>query len=101
MSIIEQWAHIALEWLGFGTLVGLLAKAIMPGKGKVGALTTLMMGIGGTLVGLAVLSYFWKGQEISPLSFSGFGAALLGAFILLFFHRLMQRSIGKDNNEPK
>ena len=51
-------------------MVGLLvSNAIMPGKGKVGAPTTLMMGIYGTLVGLAVLSYFSEGLVISPLTF--------------------------------
>ncbi len=31
MNAIEQALHEFLMWVGFGTLVGLLAKAIMPG----------------------------------------------------------------------
>lgn len=28
----QQWANDVLVWIGFGTLVGLLAKTIMPGR---------------------------------------------------------------------
>ena len=31
LKIIEQSAHEVLEWIGFGTIVGLAAKALMPG----------------------------------------------------------------------
>ena len=37
MQQITEWAKIILEWVGFGTLTGLLAKAIMPGKDPGGA----------------------------------------------------------------
>ena len=50
MQQITDWAKIVLEWVGFGTLTGLLAKAIMPGKDPGGAVATLAMGIGGILV---------------------------------------------------
>ncbi|HEY4760243.1 MAG TPA: hypothetical protein VIH42_06665 [Thermoguttaceae bacterium] len=45
---VQQWANTVLVWVGFGTLVGLLAKAIMPGRDPGGAVATLLMGIGGT-----------------------------------------------------
>ena len=28
---LQQWANDILVWIGYGTVVGLLAKAIMPG----------------------------------------------------------------------
>ena len=39
----EFWANILLTWVGFGTLVGLLAKAIMPGRDPGGSIATLAM----------------------------------------------------------
>ena len=30
--LVHQWANDVLVWIGFGTVVGLLAKAIMPGR---------------------------------------------------------------------
>ena len=38
------WVNDILVWIGFGILVGLLAKAIMPGRDPGGAVTTLLMG---------------------------------------------------------
>src|SRR5258708_13315044 len=47
-----------LVWIGFGTVIGLLAKGIMPGRDPGGAIATVLMGIGGTVMGCGVLRYF-------------------------------------------
>jgi uncharacterized membrane protein YeaQ/YmgE (transglycosylase-associated protein family) len=86
---VQQWANTLLIWVGFGTLVGLLAKAVMPGRDPGGALVTLAMGIGGTVIGCGTLAYFYQGQRITPISLVGFIVATGGAFILLFFYRLL------------
>lgn len=90
---IQEVLHDFLEWIGFGTLAGLLAKAIMPGRDPGGAIATLMMGIGGTVVGLGVLTYFFDGQRVTPISITGFLVATAGAFIILFFYRLLSGRI--------
>jgi len=84
-----DWAHTFLIWVGFGTCAGMLAKAIMPGRDPGGPIATLMMGIGGTCIGLGALTYFSGGQRITPISALGFVAASGGAAVLLFFHRLL------------
>jgi len=85
----QQWANDVLVWIGFGTLVGLLAKAIMPGRDPGGAVATLAMGIGGTVIGCGTLSYFYEGQRVTPISPMGLVVATAGAFIILFFYRLL------------
>jgi uncharacterized membrane protein YeaQ/YmgE (transglycosylase-associated protein family) len=45
--VLQDAAHEVLMWVGFGTLVGLAAKAIMPGRDPGGALGTMLMGIVG------------------------------------------------------
>jgi uncharacterized membrane protein YeaQ/YmgE (transglycosylase-associated protein family) len=92
LDLVQQWTNTVLIWIGFGTVVGLIAKALMPGRDQSGALVTLLMGIGGTVVGLGTLAYFWEGHRTTPVSLLGFVAALAGAFLLLFFHRLLQGS---------
>ena len=79
-------------WVGFGTLVGLAAKAIMPGKDPGGAVSTMLMGIGGSVVGCGTLMFFWDGAKVTPISTFGFIAATGGAFVLLFFYRLLSGS---------
>jgi uncharacterized membrane protein YeaQ/YmgE (transglycosylase-associated protein family) len=86
---VQSAANDVLVWVGFGTLVGLLAKAIMPGRDPGGTVATLMMGIGGTVIGCGILSYFADGKRISPISPLGFVVGTAGAFLLLFFYRVL------------
>jgi len=86
---VQQWANDILVWIGFGTLVGLFAKAIMPGRDPGGAVATLAMGIGGTVIGCGTLAYFYEGQRVTPISPVGLAVATGGAFVLLFFYRLL------------
>ncbi|MFO0944928.1 MAG: GlsB/YeaQ/YmgE family stress response membrane protein [Planctomycetota bacterium] len=85
----EQWAHDLLVWIGFGTLVGLMARAIMPGRDPGGAIATLVMGICGVVVGCGTLAFFLDGHRVSPLSPLGLAVATLGSSIILFLHRLL------------
>jgi uncharacterized membrane protein YeaQ/YmgE (transglycosylase-associated protein family) len=92
MTLVEQSLHDLLEWVGFGTLAGLAAKAVMPGRDPGGAVATMLMGIGGSAIGCGIMSLFWKGSRITPISPLGFLLAAGGAFILLFFYRLLAGS---------
>jgi uncharacterized membrane protein YeaQ/YmgE (transglycosylase-associated protein family) len=85
---VEQWAHLFLVWIGFGTIVGLMAKAVMPGRDPGGAVATLAMGVGGTVIGCAVTTYFSE-HHVTPVSPLGFVVATAGAFALLLFYRLL------------
>ena len=86
----QQWANDILVWIGFGTVVGLLAKAIMPGRDPGGAVATLVMGIGGTVIGCGTLSYFYEGgKRVTPISPLGLVVATAGAFLILFFYRML------------
>ncbi len=85
---VQQWTNVVLIWIGFGTLVGLMAKAVMPGRDPGGAIATLSMGVGGTVIGCGVLTYF-SDHHITPVSPVGFLVATGGAFTLLFFYRLL------------
>jgi len=67
-NIFAQWAHMLLVWIGFGTLVGLLAKAILPGKDPGGAFATVVIGVLGSIIGAGVLVFFSDNLRVSPLS---------------------------------
>ena len=95
-EVVQQWGHDILAWVGFGTLVGLAAKAIMPGRDQGGAVATLLMGIGGTVVGSGLLVMFGGGQRVSPLSLLGFVMATAGAFVILFFHRMLNGAFFRE-----
>ncbi len=46
-DIFNGWGNLLLLWLGFGTIVGLVAKALMPGKDSGGPVATVLIGIVG------------------------------------------------------
>ena len=87
-TVFTQWAHYVLIWVGFGTLVGLLAKAIFPGKDPGGAFATLIIGILGSVIGAGVLIFF-SGLKVTPISVVGFPVALIGTMLILFSYRLL------------
>ena len=89
LETAQQWSRLFLEWVGFGTVVGLLAKAIMPGRDPGGAVATLAMGIAGTVIGCGVFSFFYKGAAVTPISPLGLFLGTGGAFIILVFFRIL------------
>ena len=88
-EIIQHAAHEVLVWVGFGTLTGLAAKALMPGRDPGGAVGTMMMGIAGSVIGCGSLLFFDSNAKVTPISPVGFIAATGGAFIILFFYRVL------------
>ena len=100
-ELAQKVANDLLVWVGFGTLVGLLAKAIMPGRDPGGSITTMLIGIGGSIIGCGTLMYFWEGHRVTPISPLGFLMATAGAFMLLFFYRLLAGRIIQEGENPK
>jgi uncharacterized membrane protein YeaQ/YmgE (transglycosylase-associated protein family) len=92
----QHWTNAVLVRIGFGTVVGLLAKAVMPGRDEGGPVATVLMGVGGSVVGSGLLALFWEGHRVAPTSLLGFAAATAGAFLLLFFHRLLRGSFFRE-----
>ena len=86
---MESLVNDILVWIGYGTVVGLLAKAVMPGKDPGGAVATLAMGITGVVIGCGVLSLFWNGVRVTPISPGGLVCGTLGAFVILLFYRVL------------
>jgi len=89
LTLLTDYANLALTWIGFGTIVGLAAKAVMPGRDPGGTIATLLMGIAGTLIGCAILVYFYPEQNIRPISIEGFAVGAGGAFVLLTFYKVL------------
>lgn len=96
---LQHVANNVLVWIGFGMLAGMVAKAIMPGRDPGGPVATLLMGCGGSVVGSGMLMYFWEGQHVPAVSPLGFAVATGGAFMLLFFYRLLSGRIIREDGE--
>jgi uncharacterized membrane protein YeaQ/YmgE (transglycosylase-associated protein family) len=71
-----------------GFIVGLIARAVMPGEQKLGIILTAVLGVGGSLVagylGQAI-GWYQAGQG------AGFIGSIVGALILLFGYGLLTK----------
>lgn len=67
-----------------GFVVGLLARAILPGAQHLGFIMTTVLGIGGSLVGGFIGRLISKPKEGSKFHPAGFILSLIGAVIVLY-----------------
>ncbi|MEO7092840.1 MAG: GlsB/YeaQ/YmgE family stress response membrane protein [Polyangiales bacterium] len=66
----------------FGFVVGLIARALMPGDQKMGFIMTALLGIAGSFVGGFLASLISK-QPITEFSTSGIIGSVIGALLLM------------------
>ncbi len=77
-----------LGWVLFGFVVGLIARALMPGRDPLGLIGTTVLGIVGALLG------GWVGQALGwygPTDGAGFVSATLGAIVVLLIYNAVVR----------
>jgi uncharacterized membrane protein YeaQ/YmgE (transglycosylase-associated protein family) len=79
-----------------GLIIGALAKLLMPGRDPGGAVITVLIGIGGSIVaGFIGRSAGWY-SEGEP---TGFIASVLGAILLLALYRAVSSRNGGRRND--
>lgn len=97
----QAWVNVVLIWIGFGTLAGLLAKTVLPGRDPSGTIGTLVIGIAGSTLGLFIFNRFVlgpsDGRPFNPISPLGMLAATAGAFALLIGYRLLAACVRIDH----
>jgi uncharacterized membrane protein YeaQ/YmgE (transglycosylase-associated protein family) len=81
-----------LLFIVFGFIVGLLARAVMPGRQKMGMIVTTLLGIAGSFVGGLIASLI-SGDNVadSRLSTAGLIGSVIGAVILLALYGFIGR----------
>src|SRR5438067_925934 len=86
---IHALMEMCLTWIGFGTVCGLTARVLLPGRDPGGAIVTFFLGIGGALIGTAIYTLAAGSRIKDLISFTGFAVAIGGSLILLLAHRLL------------
>jgi uncharacterized membrane protein YeaQ/YmgE (transglycosylase-associated protein family) len=71
-----------IAWIVFGFIVGLIARAVVPGKQGMGFIMTTLLGVAGSLIGGLVASAI-SGGSATAFQPSGFLGSLIGAIVLL------------------
>jgi uncharacterized membrane protein YeaQ/YmgE (transglycosylase-associated protein family) len=79
-----------ISWIVMGLIIGLLAKFVMPGKDPQGCFVTILLGIGGGLLG------GYLGTTLGLGSVTGFDLRSIliatgGAVIILILYRTIRK----------
>lgn len=89
---------MSILWtIAIGFVVGLFARALMPGRDPLGLILTTLLGIGGALLGQFLgqgLGFYREGEQ------AGFFMSLLGALIILFIYNHLTRNRIEPTNQP-
>ncbi|MBQ9578462.1 MAG: GlsB/YeaQ/YmgE family stress response membrane protein [Ottowia sp.] len=70
-----------------GFVVGLIARAIMPGSQKMGFIMTSVLGIAGSMAA------FYGGAALGLTGPVGFIGSVIGAIVLLFAYELIRKNM--------
>jgi uncharacterized membrane protein YeaQ/YmgE (transglycosylase-associated protein family) len=79
-----------ISWIVMGLIVGLMARFIMPGKDPRGFFITILLGIGGGLLGGYLGTTFGLGS-VTGFNLKSILIATGGAVIILFLYRAIKR----------
>ena len=77
-----------IGWIIFGLIVGVLAKLLMPGRDPGGFIITILLGVGGSLLG------GWAGTMLGMYESghpAGFLMSIVGAIAILAIYRVVAR----------
>jgi uncharacterized membrane protein YeaQ/YmgE (transglycosylase-associated protein family) len=77
-----------LLWILFGLIAGTLAKMIMPGRDPGGWIVTILLGIGGAMLGGMIATALGMGNATS-FDLRSLMIAIGGAIVLLLGYRML------------
>jgi len=79
-----------LSWIVFGLIAGALARWLTPGKGPKGCLTTIAIGIAGSVIGGFIGTQLGFGT-VDGFDLRSFFIAIIGAALLLAGYQLLTK----------
>lgn len=100
-----KWVDYFATWIGFSTVVGLIASFIVFRKHALNSVITILIGYAGTIIGWSIAKiYFpignrvpeeitWEQELLSPATFL---IGILGTVFLLFIYKLIAKQLSKE-----
>lgn len=80
---ISATVLLILGWILFGGIVGLIARAILPGRQSMGGVATIVLGVVGSFVGGMLGNALFGGGRLFVIDSAGWIGSILGALLLL------------------
>lgn len=78
-----------LSWIVTGLIIGLIARALVPGKQSLGIILTILLGVVGACVGGLISSVIWPTWTNDPdvsRMWPGWLMSILGAVLVLWLY---------------
>lgn len=97
--VAQHWVNVILIWLGFGTLVAIVVRCLLPGREPTGMISMILIGMVGTCVGPLIVSTIWRIDNFNPISPIGFFASFVCSFLFLLFYQLRMSISKRHRNE--
>ena len=72
-----------LSWIAWGLFVGAIARLLLPGRQRIGLMRTLLLGVGGSLLGGLIAREALGIGDGDDFDFSSFLIAVATSFVLL------------------
>ena len=79
-------------WLLVGLIAGVIAKLLMPGRGPGGIILTILLGIGGAIVGGFLAVALGLSDGVNNFDIGTIFLAVAGAMLLLFGYQMVSRA---------
>jgi len=79
-----------------GIVAGYIGRLLMPGRDKMGFIATIVLGVGGAIVGFLVFTELLGVGDDQMFDLGGLLGAIIGVMILLGLYRLVL----KDKEHP-
>jgi len=71
-----------LLFILFGLIVGLIARALMPGRQRMGLIATMLLGVAGSFVGGFLVALITD-NRVTDLNTAGIIGSVVGALVLM------------------
>jgi uncharacterized membrane protein YeaQ/YmgE (transglycosylase-associated protein family) len=81
-----------LAWIGFGLVAGLIARWLNPEGARGGIITTILIGIGGAMLGGYLGSRFLGIGDVTGFNLPSLGLAVGGALLLLVIYEALVKA---------
>ncbi len=78
-----------LAWILFGLIAGALARFLLPGRDPGGFIVTILLGIGGAVIGGLIGTQLGFGK-VTGFDLRSMAIAVLGALVLLYGYRFFK-----------
>jgi uncharacterized membrane protein YeaQ/YmgE (transglycosylase-associated protein family) len=79
-----------------GIVAGYVGRLLMPGRDKMGFVATVLLGVGGAIVGFLVFTELFGIGDNEMFDLGGLIGAIIGVMVLLLLYRLVL----KDKEHP-